>query len=612
MAFQPTLRLTKGARLTFQEMDDNFQGLADAIVSGVGTTFDSFTEMVAADLTKQNLVHTKSYYDGQGKGAGTYLKTDETGTAGETNGGTYFHDSDGFKWVLRHNGTVSIDQFGFVADFVLTSDSGSTSTATGTDNSTKLQAMFDDANISKILGASGQYWFGIINANQYKTTCSRPIEIDWSGAELFCAHVNPNAASISSTLIRFLNTDLVHMHSFEFTQINWNASLAAGAGGRGVNPYIFSQTTGAGVLNRGVRLGNYTVHKGQSLVGFASDTVAVDRIEGVDLYGSIVGNSVYYGYNLFYSGHNIKGRIKIKEYIRAWILNDIVDADLELLQEGNLAIATSSSGLISNSANGLSAFNTERLKIKAKFDQINGPIRLSGPDAQGSNVNLSNINLDVFINDFGTNLDKVNGSAVILGSYDGGGTYITTGTLTAKDNVVKIRVGAPLDQCNNLFLAQTRTPNSERNLIDAQRFDVSSFQNELIHYRSPFGACIGHRGNLTTKSIEMSMKKFLDKTIGPDPFYVTVDAIVSESGTPANHRVQRWVLYGNINSDGTETILTATKVYEAGGGTYNPTLQFATSPTGSPFVTVNAASGGSANGRLTLLIRPASSGVTLI
>jgi hypothetical protein len=34
MAFQPTLRLTKGEELTFQEMDDNFQGLADAIGSG--------------------------------------------------------------------------------------------------------------------------------------------------------------------------------------------------------------------------------------------------------------------------------------------------------------------------------------------------------------------------------------------------------------------------------------------------------------------------------------------------------------------------------------------------------------------------------------------------
>ncbi|QCQ59201.1 hypothetical protein barba126A_phanotate144 [Rheinheimera phage vB_RspM_barba_12-6A] len=31
MAFQPTLRLTKGEELTFQEMDDNFQGLADAL-----------------------------------------------------------------------------------------------------------------------------------------------------------------------------------------------------------------------------------------------------------------------------------------------------------------------------------------------------------------------------------------------------------------------------------------------------------------------------------------------------------------------------------------------------------------------------------------------------
>jgi parallel beta-helix repeat protein len=35
MTFQPTLRLTKGSRLTFQEMDDNWQGLADAIGDSV-------------------------------------------------------------------------------------------------------------------------------------------------------------------------------------------------------------------------------------------------------------------------------------------------------------------------------------------------------------------------------------------------------------------------------------------------------------------------------------------------------------------------------------------------------------------------------------------------
>ncbi|QCQ61963.1 hypothetical protein Barba19A_gp123 [Rheinheimera phage vB_RspM_Barba19A] len=46
MAFQPTLRLTKGEELTFQEMDDNFKGLADAIGSS-GAVFVTLEEFDA-------------------------------------------------------------------------------------------------------------------------------------------------------------------------------------------------------------------------------------------------------------------------------------------------------------------------------------------------------------------------------------------------------------------------------------------------------------------------------------------------------------------------------------------------------------------------------------
>ena len=598
-----------GNALSLRLHDGTTVGGIPVAGDGQVTTAASFGALIGAELSPYTVAVTQAYFaGGNGKGAGVYIKTSATGTPGDTNYGSYFYDADGFKWSLQHNGTVSIDQFGFVADFVLTSDSGATSTGTGTDNSPKLQAMFDDAAIKKITGNTGQYWFGIVAVNEQKINCSRPIEIDWAGAELFCAHSDPNAGSISSMLIRFLNTDLVSMYSFEFTQINFDALLAGGPGGRGVHGFGLVQNGGVGVLSRGVSFGNYEIHKGQSVFLCASDTKAVDRLENINLFGRVVGNSVYYGLNLFYSGHGFKGRMKIHEYIRAWIFNDVVDVDFDLIQEGNLAIPTSSAGLTNN--NGDSAFKTERIKVKAVYDQIGGPLRISAPDAVGAAGNVSNCEFDIFVKDV-TNIDYVNGNIMILGAYDSGGTYLTTGTMTAKDNSVKLRVGQALDQMNNLFLAQTRTPNSERNLIDAQRFDVTSFQNELIHYRSPFGATIGHRGDITTKVIELSLKKVLNKTIGPDPFYVTADVILTKSGT-TDHYVQRWVLYGSVNSDGTETIRTATKVYEAGSGTYNPVLRFTTSPTGSPFVTIDSLAGGDADGRLSILIRPAAASVSLL
>jgi hypothetical protein len=587
-------------------VDDVVEAQAD-IVNLQNRQLDTYASLRAYNGTESTITLRGRSTVGDGFG-GVFVRL---AVASTDNDGTRVNDALGRSWYLQHNGEVNIGQFGFVADFVLTLDDGIDSTGTGTGSTQKLQAMFDDVKIKKITGAPGKYWFGIVSPNQYKTTCSRPIEIDWRGAELFCTMSDPAAESISATLIQFLNTDLVHMHSFEFTQINWVALFAGGAGGRGVNPYIFRQTAGAGVLNRGVLLGNYIVRKGQSLVGFASDTAGVDRIEGVELYGSIVGESVYYGYNLFYSGHKLKGRIHINEFIRAWILNDVVDVDVEVVQNGLLSIATSSSGIINN--NGNSGFACERINIKATFDQINGSLRLSAPDAVGAAAVIKNCCIDVYVDDFGSNLSKTNGNVMVLGAYDGGGTYITTGTITVTDNKVKIRVGQELDGVNDLFLAQTRTPNSLRNLIDAQRFDVSSFQNELTYYRSHFGFCYGHRGNLFSKPIELSMKKILNKAIGPDPFYVNIDIVLLDTDVPASHWVQRFVVYGSINSDGTETVRSATKVYEAGSGAYKPTLSFTTDPGGSPFITITAPTGESvANGRLTMLASPVAASVILL
>ena len=122
MAFTPTLRLTKGSKLTWEEMDGNFQGLADAIASSGGgggeVVYSSFAAMVAADNSAYNKVSTKHYYaDWETNptyptGAATYIKTGIIGTPAETDGGSYFHDTGGNKWVLLHGDGVLISQFG--------------------------------------------------------------------------------------------------------------------------------------------------------------------------------------------------------------------------------------------------------------------------------------------------------------------------------------------------------------------------------------------------------------------------------------------------------------------------------------------------------------------
>ncbi len=73
---------------------------------------DSFALAVASD-TPDEVVITKGYYDTTpGVGSSTYIKTTATGTVGETDGGSYFIGADGFKWVLVHDGTVYLEQFG--------------------------------------------------------------------------------------------------------------------------------------------------------------------------------------------------------------------------------------------------------------------------------------------------------------------------------------------------------------------------------------------------------------------------------------------------------------------------------------------------------------------
>ncbi len=90
-------------------------------VGSGSSAVDSFALAVASTATGE-IITTKGYYSTTPNvGASTYIKTTTTGTVGETDGGSYYHGPDGFKWVLLHGGSVGYTQFG--ADATGTSDS---------------------------------------------------------------------------------------------------------------------------------------------------------------------------------------------------------------------------------------------------------------------------------------------------------------------------------------------------------------------------------------------------------------------------------------------------------------------------------------------------------
>jgi hypothetical protein len=73
---------------------------------------DSFADAIASD-TIEEIIFTKGYYTATPTvGSSTYVKTTTTGTVGETDGGSYFIGTDGFKWILLHNDSVTYTQFG--------------------------------------------------------------------------------------------------------------------------------------------------------------------------------------------------------------------------------------------------------------------------------------------------------------------------------------------------------------------------------------------------------------------------------------------------------------------------------------------------------------------
>ena len=97
-----------------ERIADNIVGALSIDIGGIQLSFDSFEIMKTSPLLNDlNMISTRGYYDTiKGAGSAAYVKTSITGTVGDTDGGSYFVDLYGDKWVLVHNGTVYLEQFG--------------------------------------------------------------------------------------------------------------------------------------------------------------------------------------------------------------------------------------------------------------------------------------------------------------------------------------------------------------------------------------------------------------------------------------------------------------------------------------------------------------------
>lgn len=592
MTFQPTLRMNQAEPLTWQQLDNNLQGLADAIVSGSGIVFNSFADMLSADLTKQTHIMTKSYYTGQNKGGGVFIKTSTTGTVGENNGGSYFHDTDGNKWVLQHNGNVSTDQFGFVADYDPDLD-------TGTDNSLKLLGIQNDDTINKVIGSAGKYYFGLIQNSvssvfPAKAKFNRSIDIDWQGAEIFMGLTDENAANQSGCFIAFFDSYSA-MRNFEFTHIGWDRSKAL-IGNRGIFPLIISSPTTSTKDIKGFELENVTVWRGQGLFTASAGKVSAGynyQASGITLKGKMYGDEVYYGCSLFHSGNNITGKYTLKNFIRSFISYDASDVDLEIVCTGSNQ-ATSAALLPYTTGDRPS----RNIKIKGWYAEINGPISPTAEFEAGDLAEMDNWDIDVYVDTLGDNMTSINSIPMRLGAVSiANSVYQETGTYKVKQNCkFRIRTGRDV-VVNNYFYLQTTSPNIKPIYVDARNFDVSSVKHQRMLWYTPNGLQIGHRGNLESDPLTFSLRDALDKKISPAGLFSDGNAMFTVSGVPTDNVFKKFWLRGSLTSDEKEVVQIYHEYESYVEGAYNPTIDFMTDVLGSDFVTVEASAGGNAEGR---------------
>ena len=216
---------------------------------------DSFALAVASDTT-DDIIITKGYYTSTpGVGSATYIKTTATGTIGETDGGSYYYGTDGFKWILVHNGSVGYEQFG--ADATGVSDSWEA-----------MYACHTFANTEKIpvVQNSGSFYMEARPSAPY----SIPVKTNWNmtGAKIILRQASTYDANDYRYMFEVLSYQTPYtLTSAELSLLNTTYATDLNKGHIRLSMPLFADYKGAGIKITGqqdiVRSGGQVLAKAE-------------------------------------------------------------------------------------------------------------------------------------------------------------------------------------------------------------------------------------------------------------------------------------------------------------------------------------------------------------
>lgn len=494
------------------------------------------------------------------------------GSTAPADGGTVYEVTGGR--LVREGWSVfgvDIRWYGFKADWDGTN---------GTNNASKFLQVINNLNVNKITGAPGKYWFGNIIGDTALATVSRPLTIDWNGAELFIGETNPTAANTSSAFIKVLNSGGFVMRGYEFTDTTFSYSNNS----RGIQPV--SIVNSGNNITHGYEVGDFYVRKGQSTLTAFSENPGQAIAKGIRFTGNCRGGQVYYGVNLAYSGDDCKGRITMDNVHRLAFVYDIDDIDLELHayntepSSANLLIA------------GNGTRKTQNVNIRAILDVVNGGVLISGLNTTPNPASFENINLDVFAKSAGVNAGT-SGALVRIGVQDVNGNWVDTNNYSLSNVHVKAR--SLFKYSFGMVGVMTRGNNVGRISVDAESFsplgDAGDYRNTTMCFKLPGNRTIvSNSGNLQTTPVKLNLLKLIPT--GPKNIFGTlrVTSVVSDT----NMTIKEYRIAGFLSSDGTHNLSGSgvSLVNSFQIGTYNPTITVSTD-----FITYNigASAGGDAN-----------------
>lgn len=337
------------------------------------------------------------------------------------------HSTLSLTFVLRHDGTINIIEYGLIAD-------GTKGAATGTDNSAALISLLATTEFLKIEGSPGVYYFGTMSANQVLasiTTVRR--DIDWKGAYLI-VNADNSVSATSTTFIQF--TDINgSMINYEFEDVGFNLDTSTG---RGCAPFVIRNIS---TSTSGYTTGNCVVHKGNSLLQVTSSSPATNRAKNIKLIGSCTGKDVYYGATLSNNGDGVIGSMDIERCRRAVFMSSVRGCRLRI--DCKTGLPASANVLINNAAEYIA---TNDNHIDVSFETLDGPALIETQPATATNNGLgaiTNLKLDITVGSIGGNRTLAD-PIVEFKCFDATGAHDTNTTSTMDGIEVNLNTGLDL------------------------------------------------------------------------------------------------------------------------------------------------------------------------